>query len=196
MSVTVERVTGCSLPATYEDNSMATLAPGQVKHRVLLLLTDYVYDQVTKRRWITLESIIKRNDVAHNMTRYAFNYAGKRWAQVRFKGVPQNVPALDEMLQPEMDAYIAEGKLIEEQEKPMVQAYLRAILNSDPDFSVAMLRIPTALHHPIREALTAIEDETGLTATLDFEQCQELVGAYGPAADAIRKRMMLNMLVE
>jgi len=78
----------------------------------------------------------------------------------------------------------------------MVQAYVRAILNSDPDPVVAMLRLPTALHAPIREAIVLAEQEKGVKAELNFEQAAELVGAYAPAVEAIRNRMMRNILME
>lgn len=171
-------------------------SPAQLKWMMLQAMTNFVYAAMEKRRWETLESIIRRNDIAVGMQRWVFNYAGKRWHQVRFKGVPQNVPVLADILVPEMDQYIAEGKQVEEIEKPMVQAYLRAILNSDPDPTIALLRIPTALHGPIREAIQAAEEHHGVKADMDFEQVQELVGAYGPAADAIRMRMMYNMMLE
>lgn len=172
------------------------MSPVQLKYQLLQILTDFVYAAVEKRRWLCLESIIDRNDAAYAQQRFVFNYAGKRWCQVRFKGVPQRVPLLAEELEPEMDAYLAEGKHIEETEKPMVQAYLRAILNSDPDATIALLRIPTALHAPIMEAVKLAEEAHGIKAEMNFDQVQHLVGAYAPAADAIRNRMMLNMMLE
>lgn len=169
--------------------------PGQLKYRILQALVSYVYEAVDKRREEVLASIIKRNDVANNRELLIFSYAGKRWTQHRFRGLPK-MPYLEENLHPEMDAYIAEGKLIEETEKPMVEAFIRAILNSETDPTLAMLNIPTALQRPITEAMEIAKEAHGLPADLDFESCQAKVGAYGPAADAIRKRMMFNMLVE
>lgn len=167
-----------------------------LKYRILQALVAFVYKQVDERRYKTLEEIITKNDGAFGVQRYVFNYAGKRWTQHRFKGVPQNVPYLEDSLHPAMDEYIAEGRLIELTEKPMVEAFIRAILNSHQDPIMAMLNIPTALQHPIREAMDEVFNVTGKRGELDFEQCQEVVGAYGPAADTIRRRMMFNMMVE
>lgn len=174
------------------------MAPGQLKYKLMGVIMQFIYQQVDKRRDEQLESIIRLNDVANNMNNKAqliFSYSGQRWTRHRFKGVPQRVPGLDDQLHPEMDKYIAEGIKIDG-EKPMIEAYLRAIMNSDRDPVVAMLRIPTALQHPIREAIEAAKTETGLTAELNFEQCAELVGAYPKAIEAIKKRMMLNVLLE
>lgn len=170
--------------------------PGQLKYRLLQAMVNFVYEAVDKRRWDTLERIIHLNDIGTGRERFVFSYAGKYWHQVRFRGVPQNVPYLDEALHSDMDEYIAEGKLIEEREKPMVEAFIRAILNSETDPTLAMLNIPTAIQRPIHEAMEIAKEAHGLPADRDFESCQEKVGAYGPAADAIRKRMMYNMMVE
>lgn len=174
------------------------MAPGQLKYNLMRVLVQFIYQQVDKRRDGQLETIIGLNDVANNSTTRAqliFSYSGRRWTRHRFKGVPQRVPGLEESLHAEMDKYIDEGAKIE-QEKPMIEAYLRAIMNSDPDPIVAMLRIPTALQHPIRDAITAAKADTGLSAELNFEQCAELVGAYPKAVETIKKRMMLNVLLE
>lgn len=168
----------------------------QFKYRVLNLLTDFVYLQVNKRRDELLEQIIRKNDIAYNREALVFNYAGKRWTRHLFRGVPRQVPFLTETLHETMDEYIKEGEEIEFREKPLVQAYIRAILNSDPDPVMALMRIPTALHAPIREAINEAVEATGKPANFTFEQAQDLVGAYAPAADAIRSRMMVNMLME
>lgn len=168
----------------------------QFKYRVLGLLTEFVYEQVNKRRYAQLELIISKNNVAYNRDAHIFNYAGKRWTQHQFRGAPQRVPYLAESLHEAMDEYIAEGDDIELREKPMVQAYIRAILNSSTDLSEAIMRIPTAIQRPISDAIREAESQTGKVANLTFEQTQELVGAYAPAADAIRKRMMVNMMME
>lgn len=172
------------------------LPPGQLKYQLLQIMVQFVYEHVEKRLYDQLKSIIDRNDIAHNMQRLVFTYAGRRWTQHRFQGVPQKVPYLDEMLHPEMDEYLAEVKLIEEVEKPMVTAYIRAILNSDPDPIRAMMNIPTALQAPIREAMKEAEEGLGRKAQLNFEQVELLVGAYPAATAAIRKRMMHNVLLE
>lgn len=168
----------------------------QFKYRVLQLLTAFVYRQVDKRRDAILEQIIDKNDIAYNRQALIFNYGGKRWTRHTFRGLPPKVPFLAGSLHEAMDEYIKEGEEIELREKPMVQAYIRAILNSDPDPAVALMRVPTALHSPIREAINEAVESTGKPANYTFEQAQELVGAYAPAADAIRKRMMVNMMME
>lgn len=170
--------------------------PAQLKYQLLQHMVHFVYEQAQNRLDETLKSIIDRNDIAHNMQRLVFSYAGRRWTRHTFKGVPQKTPYLDEMLHPEMDAYLAEIKEIEEVEKPLVTAYIRAILNSDPDPVKAMLRIPTALQNPIRDAIVLAEEGLGQKANLNFEQVEELVGAYPAATQAIRKRMMFNVLLE
>lgn len=166
-----------------------------LRYQVIQVLVSFIYKQVEERREEQLQNLIKRNDILVMKTNWIFSYAGKRWTQHRFVRPPQNVPYLDDSLHPEMDEYLAEAAVIE-QEKPMVHSYLRQILNSDSDVATALSRIPSALHSPILPAMQAAWEELGDNTVYDFTQAAELTGAYPKAAEAIRLRMMTNVLLE
>ncbi|AUV61892.1 hypothetical protein HWB52_gp77 [Pseudomonas phage Littlefix] len=169
---------------------MKTLTTTNIRFVILKKLEEYIYMPVYLRMGKDLENIVRRNDAFSNSDKRVFWYRGEKWSSdMVFNS--QGVPRLHEELHPVMDKYVDERNYIRNVEGPLVSGFLRCILNHSKDAREMLSLIPVSLQDPIMGLLKDTFDEIPCLST---DQVAEIVKAPQNATEAIKTRMMRNML--
>ena len=169
---------------------MKTLTTTNIRFVILKKLEEYIYLPVTRRMEKDLENIVRRNDAFSNSDKRVFWYRGEKWSsEVMF--IEQGTTRLHEELHGVMDKYVDERNYIRNVEGPLVSGFLRCILNHSKDAREMLSLIPVSLQDPIMGLLKDTFDEIPCLST---DEVAEIVKAPQNATEALKTRMMRNML--
>ena len=159
-----------------------------LKYRLLMRLTNYIYRHVGDRRQVVLEDLVRRNNTLTFEAAESFYYQGRRWPSYvhHVKTIE-----LHEQLLAEADEFFAWYLPIEQTEVPLVQAFIRRILNHSDDVAVLFSLLPGSLHDAVRDILNAADLEI---QAKPLEEVAKIVGASEKSVRAFSIRMMSDLV--
>jgi hypothetical protein len=161
-----------------------------LKYKLLMRLESYVYRHVDERLEEGLRELVRQNNVLHgNIQADTFYYGGGRWPKLALTKKP--TPILHETLEEKASELINWWEQIEFEERPLVLAFLRKLLNHTDDVEQIFRLLPGSLHDAVRDILNAAE--LRVTA-LPMEEVVQRIGASEKAVRLFNIRMMSNLI--
>ena len=161
----------------------------KLRYTIMHRVTEYMYRDVMERKKEVIDNILRANNLAHDVECDSFFYDGKKW--------PENLGHyrctfnLEPALVPEMESFLAWYKPIWEKEFPLVEAFVRKILNYSDDVAVSVSMFPSAL----RGVLSTVVNADGITFTsLSMSEVAEKVGVGEKNVRAMSFRLMANLV--
>ncbi len=162
----------------------------RTKQQIKDLLYDYLYKPVERKYHKKLRSIIQRNSAALNTHEECFTYRGEIYS-LEVKVLPRRMPRLAVSLQPEMNAYLADLKQLNERELPFVVGFINQVLNSSNDLQDYLRLLPDSIHKPIQDLISTCGCRTSQLTPEAVEALQE---KNQRSIDLMKQRLVLNLL--
>lgn len=167
-----------------------------VRYKIMTRVTEYIYRDVIARRDEIISDIHTRNCIlwdteGDNEAAFAdsFYYEGKKW--------PENLEhyrltlKLNDKLVPEMVEFMNWYRPIVEQEQPLVETFIRKVLNYSDDLVFNIGLFPSSLHDCIR---SVVHVEGMVWTTKDIKEVAAIIGVKEKVVRAVTFRLMANLV--
>ena len=159
-----------------------------LKYKLLQRLTHYIYRHVEEKRNAELNELVSRNCMLAGEYADTFYWYGKKWPKLVHSAKCIDLhPSLHDHAN-ELFAWLLP---IEDTEIPLVQAFIRRILNYSDDVEVIFTLLPGSLHDAVRDILNAADL---CIQAKPLEEVASIVGASEKSVRAFQIRMMSNLV--
>lgn len=163
----------------------------RTKQQIKDMLYAFLYEPVQRQFKSRLNALITRNTAIAGASHQSFTYKGNLYSNDA-ASPPRRLTRLVPQLVPEMDAYLAELKQLNDKEVPYVVGFINQVLNASNDLHDYLRVLPQSLHPPIQKL---IESCPCRTKKLSDEQVQELQSKNQRYIDLAKQRMVTNLLI-
>lgn len=161
----------------------------KLRYTIMNRMLDHLYEDVMARKNEVVDNILRANNAIHNVDCDSFFYDGKKWPENL--GYYRCTFNLDDSLVAEMESMLAWCKPIFEKEYPLVESFIRKILNYSSDVATAVALFPSAL----RGILTTVVNAQGITFTsMTMEEVAKTVGVGDKHVKAMSFRLMAKLV--
>lgn len=161
----------------------------KLRYNIMNRMLDHLYADVVARRVEVINNLLRTNNALHGTDCDSFFYAGKKWPENL--GYYRCTFNLDKSLEGEMDSFLAWYKPIFEEEYPLVETFIRKILNYSNDVSISVSLFPASM----RGILGMVVDTQGITFTsMPMEEVAKIVGLGDKHVNAISFRLMAKLV--
>lgn len=163
----------------------------RTKQQVKDVLYSYLYAPIEKQFKRQLDQLIIKNAVLGGYSHKSFMYKNVLY-NCDTDALPRKMNRLVIELQPAMNEYIKEVKLLNEKELPFVLGFINQVLNSSNDLHDYLRLLPQAVHQPMQNLIDTcpcrskrLSDET-VTMLRDKNQA---------SINMMKARMVTNLLI-
>lgn len=163
----------------------------RTKSQIKDMLYAFLYEPVQRQFKTRLDSLIKRNTVILGASHQSFIYKGNLYT-CDITPPPRKLNRLVPQLVPDMDAYLADLKQLNDKEVPYVMGFINQVLNSSNDLHDYLRLLPSSVHQPIQKLIDSCPYRT---KKLTDEQVQELQTRNKQSIDLVKQRMVTNLLI-
>ena len=163
----------------------------RMKSQIKDMLCNFLYEPVRKQFKHRLDTLISRNTAIIGASHQSFIYKGNLYNNDP-SPVPRRLNRLVPQLVPEMDAYLADLKQLNDKEVPYVLGFINQVLNSSNDLHDYLRLLPSSVHQPIQKLIDSCPCRT---KKLTDEQVQELQARNKQSIDLVKQRMVTNLLI-
>ena len=163
----------------------------RTKSQIKDMLYAFLYEPVQRQFKTRLDSLIKRNTVILGASHQSFIYKGNLYT-CDITPPPRKLNRLVPQLVPDMDAYLADLKQLNDKEVPYVMGFINQVLNSSNDLHDYLRLLPSSVHQPIQKLIDSCPYRT---KKLTDEQVQELQTRNKQYIDLVKQRMVTNLLI-
>ena len=163
----------------------------RTKSQIKDKLYAFLYEPVQRQFKTRLDSLIKRNTVILGASHQSFIYKGNLYT-CDITPPPRKLNRLVPQLVPDMDAYLADLKQLNDKEVPYVMGFINQVLNSSNDLHDYLRLLPSSVHQPIQKLIDSCPYRT---KKLTDEQVQELQTRNKQSIDLVKQRMVTNLLI-
>lgn len=159
----------------------------QIKDGLYDALYTPLQDEFRKR----INAIIMKNAVLCGYGHASFLYKNTIY-NCDPNPLPRAMNRLTPSLHPEMNAYLQDQKILNDQELPYVMGYINQVLNASNDLSDYLRLLPPAVHQPVQ---TLIDSCPCKAKRMSEETVQMLQAKNQAAIDLMKRRMVANLLL-
>lgn len=163
----------------------------RTKQNIKEALYQHLYEPVQRSFKKRLDALILQNCKIMRYSHQSFAYKGEFYANDQ-PPFPRKANRLARELYQAMDDYLAELKVLNEQEIPFVMGFITQVLNASNDFHDWLALLPSSLHRPIHEFIAACPCRT---QHLTPEEVQAMQAKNSASIDMIKARMVTNLLI-
>ena len=163
----------------------------RTKKQIKDLLYAFLYEPVEKQFKQRLDALIARNTVILGASHQSFTYKGNLYSNDP-AALPRKLNRLAPQLAPDMDAYLADLKQLNDREIPYVIGFINQVLNSSNDLHDYLRVLPSSLHQPIQRLIVSCPCRT---KRLTDSEVQEMQAKNQQSIDLIKQRMVTNLLI-
>ena len=159
----------------------------QIKELLYAFLYEPVQNQFKKR----LITLVQRNTAITGVSHQSFTYRGNLYT-IDTSPVPRKLTRLVPQLHPDMDAYLADLKQLNDREMPYVLGFINQVLNSSNDPHDYLRLLPASVHPPIQKLIDSCPCRT---KHLSDEQVKEMQAKNQQSINLVKQRMVTNLLL-
>lgn len=163
----------------------------RTKSQIKELLYAFLYEPVQRQFKTRLDSLIIRNTAIAVASHQSFTYRGNLYT-IDTSPVPRKLTRLVPQLHPDMDAYLADLKQLNDKEVPYVMGFINQVLNASNDPHDCLRLLPSSVHQPIQALIDSCPCRT---KKLTDEQVQEMQTRNQHSIDLVKSRMVINLLI-
>lgn len=164
----------------------------KTKQQLKDMLYHYLYDPVIRRFNERLVGIIREHGRLTTSALDCFSYKGIYYAVNPQEKPPRLVPRLHKSLYAAMDTYLAELKVINDEEVPFVLGFITQVLNASDNLHDYIRALPASVHRPLQDVI----DRCGCkTSSLPEKDLQTLLVRNSQSINLMKQRMVLNLLL-
>jgi len=163
----------------------------RTKQQIKDALYQSLYAPIEKRFEQRLREIIVNNTLAIRSGHKSFSYKGKFY-NADTSPPPRKANRLHPSMQAEMDNYLSELSILNQQEIPYVVGYINRVLNSSNHLCDYYKLLPDSLHAPLKKLIHSCPCKgTSLTE----EQVDAIQKSNKDPMDMLKQRMVINLLI-
>ncbi|TKW65170.1 MAG: hypothetical protein DI616_15700 [Paracoccus denitrificans] len=160
-----------------------------IRYKIMNRVSEYLYRDVAERRVEVINNILRATNEHYDTNCDSFFYAGKKWPEDL--GYYHMTFDLPKHLEGEMDSFLAWYKPIVEVEVPLIETFIRKILNYSDDLVYNVGLFPSALHG----VLATIIDMTSIErSNKSVKEVAEILGLKEKHVNAMSFRLMANLV--
>jgi hypothetical protein len=163
----------------------------RTKKQIKDLLFAFLYEPVEKQFKHRLDTLIHRNTLISGVSHHSFTYKGNLYNNDTAP-VPRKLTRLVPQLVPDMEAYLADLKQLNDREIPYVVGFINQVLNASNDLHDYLRVFPQSLHQPIQKLIDSCPCRT---KRLTDEEVQEMQMRNQQYIDLVKQRMVTNLLI-
>jgi hypothetical protein len=163
----------------------------RTKQQIKDTLYDLLYEPSQRRFQEQLNDIIHRNTIAGGYSHKSFIYREVTYS-CDTEPLPRRMNRLMSHLQPDMDAYLSEVKVLNDTELPYVLGFITRVLNSSNELHDYLRVLPDALHRPIKHLIDSCPCRN---RKLDDTEVGALQAQGTMAIELMQNRMVTNLLL-
>jgi len=163
----------------------------RTKSQIKDILYAFLYEPVQKKFKQCLDTIINKNTAISGYTHKSFTYKGVMYSNDT-SSPPRRLNRLHPQLQADMDNYIREVKLLNDNELPYVVGFITQVLNSSNDLHDYLRVLPSAVHLPIEKLIASCPCRT---KRLTEEMVEEIQTKNQTSIALMKRRMVQNLLI-
>lgn len=163
----------------------------RTKQQIKDLLYAFLYEPVQKQFKKRLITLVQRNTAITGVSHQSFTYRGNLYT-IDTSPVPRKLTRLVPQLHPDMDAYLADLKQLNDKEVPYVMGFINQVLNASNDLHDYLRLLPASVHQPIQQLIDSCPCRT---KHLSDEQVREMQAKNQQSIDLVKQRMVTNLLI-
>lgn len=163
----------------------------RTKQQIKDVLYDFLYTPIQKQFKERVDSIIVKNAVLGACTHASFMYKNVLYSCDQ-NALPRKMNRLLIQLQPAMNDYLKDVKLLNEKELPYVLGYINQVLNSSNDLHDYLRLLPAAVHHPVQLMIDSCPCKA---KKLSDETVTMLQVKNQASINMMKARMVTNLLI-
>ena len=163
----------------------------RTKQQIKDMLYAFLYEPVQRQFKNRLDNLIRRNTLMNGASHQSFTYKGNLYTS-EVSPPARKLNRLNPQLIPDMDAYLADLKQLNDKEVPYVVGFINQVLNASNDLHDYLRVLPPSLHPPIQKLIDSCPCRT---KKLSDEQVQEMQAKNQHYIDLVKKRMVTNLLI-
>jgi hypothetical protein len=163
----------------------------RTKKQIKDMLFAFLYEPVEKQFKQRLDALIIRNTLITGVSHQSFTYKGNLY-NMDISPVPRKLTRLVPQLVPDMEAYLADLKQLNDKEIPYVVGFINQVLNASNDLHDYLRVFPQSLHQPIQKL---IDSYPCRTKRLTDEEVREMQTRNQQYIDLVKQRMVTNLLI-
>jgi len=163
----------------------------RTKQQIKDVLYTHLYQPIEKQFKQRLNKLIIKNTILSGASHQSFMYRNVLYS-CDTTPLPRKINRLVIQLQPAMNEYLKEVKLLNEKELPFVLGFINQVLNSSNELHDYLRLLPQAVHHPLQALINTcpcrgkcLSDET-ITLLCDKNQA---------SINLMKSRMVTNLLI-
>lgn len=164
----------------------------RTKQQIKDCLFEYLYGKVKEQFQSRLDAIILKNASITGAHHLSFSYKGTLYATPGQGPAPRKMNRLSLVLVPYMDTYLADLKLLNQDEIPYVLGFITKVLNSSNDLHDYLLVLPSSVHPPIQGLIASCPCRT---VKLQPEQILKLQEENSRSIALMKQRMVINLII-
>jgi len=164
----------------------------RTKQQIKDTLYEYMYGPALRHYKQRINKIILANCRLINSAYESFNYKGTLYVTDAKLALPRKANRLHPSLVPEMEAYLAEIKRLNDVELPYVLGYITRVLNSSNHLQDYLKLFPDSLHPPIKQIINSCPCRSTGMPDAEVRDWQE---THQELIDLIKQRLVLNLIL-
>lgn len=163
----------------------------RTKQQIKDMLYAFLYEPVQRQFKQRLDTLIKRNTAINGASHLSFTYRGHLYT-CDIAPPPRKLNRLNPQLVPDMDAYLADVKQLNDKEVPYVLGFINAVLNASNDLHDYLRVFPQSLHPPIQKLIDSCPCRT---KKLTDAEVREMQAKHQQYIDLAKQRLVTNLLI-
>lgn len=164
----------------------------RTKQQLKDAIYNHLYEPVKRSYNHKLQQIIRDNSRILRSPHESFTYRGQIYAIDAKATMPRKMNRLVPSLQPQMEAYLAEVKRLNDNEVPFVMGFVNQVLNASNTFEDYLRLLPESIHGSIRAMQASCPCRT---VELTEEDIQAIREKNQHSIDLMKQRQVLNLLL-
>ena len=163
----------------------------RTKQQIKEALYDFLYTPVEKQFKLRLDTLIIQNTLLGGHRHKSFSYKGVTY-NCDVTHPPRKMNRLLPQLQPAMDEYLNELKLLNETELPFVIGFINQVLNASNDLGDYLRLLPESVHFPVERLLATCPCKM---QNLSEETVAEFRKKNEASLQLMKQRLAINLII-